>query len=81
MKVLTEEMYGQCAWCALVEDGPYAGRLVFQGENRTEAPILFEEYSHGICAVCDARVRGVRRFRKTRAAEAVETSGKILQFR
>ncbi len=80
VKILDEEMYGQCAWCAVVESGPYEGAVVAENEKETHL-VLFEEYSHGICPVCDARLRGTRRFRKTYSGPLALTDGEIVPYR
>lgn len=49
----------QCAWCASIEDGAFAGELFFVEVEGMLQIQRFETYSHVLCPHCCTRQRGM----------------------
>jgi hypothetical protein len=64
MDGLSIDMHGQCAWCVMVEDGPYKGRPLFRETSQGVTPLLVNGYTHGICPTCDAILRGTLQLKR-----------------
>lgn len=61
---LNIDMHGQCAWCVMVEDGPYAGRPLFRENSQGVTPYLVNGYTHGICEICGDLMRGTLQLKR-----------------